>query len=259
MTEPLALPVHIAFAGDWHGNTLYARAAVRYAAEQGADVILHLGDFGYTFEEDYLNSVSDVLTDHRINLLFVDGNHEDHWWLNRQPLYHGLRPLRHNIWHLPRGFRWEWNDVRFLALGGAHSVDRQSRRDGVSWWESETINSARAELTSREGPTDVMLSHDCPAGVDVPGLNDSQWPPEEIRAAEDHRQLLRSVVDVVQPAWLWHGHYHTRYTAELPLNSRVCRVEGMGLDGGPYADNVSVVTLASLAQRIKGTKKGNRG
>jgi len=50
VTEPLATPARIGFAGDWHMNAAWAVAAIRHAAERRADVIVHVGDFGYTFD-----------------------------------------------------------------------------------------------------------------------------------------------------------------------------------------------------------------
>ena len=66
----------------------------------------------------------------------------------------------------------------------------------------------------------MMLTHDAPTGVDVPGLPPaSTWEPEEIDRADRHRRLLREVVDAVQPERLVHGHFHSRYDAELRLGS----------------------------------------
>jgi predicted phosphodiesterase len=243
---PLATPTRIAFAGDWHANTHYATAAIDWAAVHGAQVILHTGDFGYGLSGLFLARLPNALLARHMRLLFVDGNHEHHDALNRMPLDdHGLRPVAPLIWHLPRGYRWTWAGVRFLALGGAHSVDRRHRVPGVSWWPQETLTTTDAATAVAGGRADVMVCHDAPAGVDIPGLNPRMWPEGEVRAANNHRELLATVVSAVQPRWLWHGHYHRRYTAKGPPPVD-CRVEGLDCDGVDLNDNIQVVDLADL-------------
>jgi hypothetical protein len=249
--DPLATPRRIAFAGDWHGNTSWAVGAISYAAAEGADVLIHTGDFGYYFTHRFLDTVERALAEVAMPLLFVDGNHE-----NFPTLYgfkmaeNGLRPLTEHLWHLPRGFRWTWDGIRFLALGGAHSVDRLRRRDGIDWWPDERITLDDVQRALDGGPTDVLISHDCPAGVQIPGLEQSahRWPAREIEHAEGHRELLRIVADYTRPSLIWHGHYHVRYrTWEDNLDYGVVMVNGLDCDGTTPGDNIDIVDLAQLA------------
>src|SRR6478609_1819971 len=116
----------IAFAGDWHANTDWAVRAIEYARGEGAEHILHLGDYGYDFEPGFRNKVELALAQAHIKLWFVDGNHENFTWLYQQPVSeNGLRRISEHVYHLPRGFRWEWAGYKFLAVGGAFSVDRK--------------------------------------------------------------------------------------------------------------------------------------
>lgn len=246
---PLAEPRRIAFAADWHANTSWAVSAVHHAKDQDADVILHLGDFGYRFTAAFRRELTNALNHTGLHLLFVDGNHDDHSWLLRRPVgANGLRQVTDTIWHLPRGFRWTWAGVRFLALGGAHSVDRPWRTPGASWWPEETITPQQASRTIERGPADLLVAHDCPAGVNIPGLSPDQFPPEEIRAADQHRQLLRTVVDAVQPKAIWHGHYHQRYDARPDFGYGPVHVRGLDCDGTTLDRNVQVVDIADLPQ-----------
>jgi hypothetical protein len=104
--DPLATPARVAFAGDWHANTRWSIAAIAYAADHGADVIVHLGDFGYEFRSAFVSGLDRALTRAGLRLLFVDGNHENFPTLLRYPVSgNGLRQLSGRIWHLPRGYR----------------------------------------------------------------------------------------------------------------------------------------------------------
>lgn len=257
-------PEYIGLAGDWHGNGRYGRRALEYAIDRQANVVLHMGDFGIMGADltiqRYLESLSVVLDAHEIDLYFLDGNHEDHPQLAEYPYAEdGTQVLAKRIFHLPRGFRWQWGDVKFLALGGAHSVDRQSRTPGYSWWPEETVTAEQASKVMQDGEADVMLTHDAPAGWTIPGLGDDRyWPEAEIRTANLHRDLLALVAQTVKPRHLFHGHYHSRYTMDgAPVSSSfdlprpplhvIQHVEGLAEDGVMLHNNVLVKRLSELA------------
>lgn len=247
--EPLAQPLRIAVAGDWHANAGWAERTITCAKDRCADVIVHLGDFGYEFTPGFLRRVSTALAHAQLSLLFVDGNHESFDRLNRYPIRaSGLREIAQGIYHLPRGFRWTWGGVRFLALGGAHSVDRPYRVPGVSWWPQELITPEQAADAIAGGPTDVLVAHDCPAGVDIPGLEDTAhlFPPLEILRADEHRQTLRTVVNAVRPREIWHGHYHRHYQTTTDLGYGAVRVTGLDCDETHLGRNVQIIALDDL-------------
>jgi len=248
--DPLADPTRIAVAGDWHENGPWARKAIAHAAEQGADVIVHVGDYGYEYSAKFMKAVETALAAAGIALLFVDGNHENHPTLNRYAIgTNGLRQLTPHVWHMPRGFRWTWAGVRFLALGGAHSVDRPWREPGISWWKEEWITEAQAQHAIDGGPADVLVSHDCPAGVHIPDLDRTAhlFPPLEIMRADEHRRILRRVTDAVQPSTIWHGHYHRAYETIADLGYGPVQVTGLDCDETSLACNVRVVDMTDLA------------
>ncbi|WP_084229400.1 metallophosphoesterase family protein [Mycobacterium sherrisii] len=245
----LVPPSRIAIAGDWHADTAYGVAAIEHAAKRHATVLLHLGDFGYDFTDRYLDSLDDALDRWGIVLAFVDGNHENFDRLFRWPVdADGLRHLRNRIVHLPRGFRWQWAQTRCLALGGAYSIDRFLRQLGRSWWAQESLTAQQARDAAAGGPADVMFCHDCPAGITVPGAARDRFgfPAQELRRSELYRVRLRSVVDAVRPARLWHGHFHHRYQSILYGEGYRTVVDGLGKNGGPIDNNMVVVNLAEL-------------
>lgn len=249
VVDPLREPVRIAFAGDWHMNTTWATYAIRRARQLGAEVVVHCGDFGWTFPADYLAAIDEALGD--MPLLFVDGNHENFDVLYRVPVGEdGLRRLSRNVFHLPRGFRWEWGGVRFMALGGAYSVDRPWRKSGESWWVEEMVTPEQVMAAAAGGPVDVLVSHDCPAGVVIPGIDDRQgpapWPEVELLRAHEHRLVLREVVDAVRPRLLVHGHYHVAYDSRAQLGFGPMAVIGLDCDGTTIEGNLRDLTLGEL-------------
>lgn len=243
--NPLASPGpdRIMAAGDWHGNAHRACAVIGYAGLRGIPVVLHLGDFGYwtpgPWTERYLDALEEACVSHHVELIVVDGNHECFTALYELAIDPdtGMRPLRPHIHHLPRGLRWTWHGSTWMALGGAHSVDRLDRKEGTSWWPEEHLTDAEIEHAISGGPVDVIAAHDAPDRVDIPGLHPTRFPAQEIATSEWHRERVGRVVDATGPAVLLHGHYHVRYTAFRDNTAII----GLADDSALLRDNVLVI------------------
>lgn len=232
-------PEIIAFAGDWHANTAWAVRAVFRARDLGAQVIIHTGDFGYDYLSMFISVLEEALAKAGILILFVRGNHDDPEFLDNLPDNdEGFKPVSDHIWYIPQGKAWTWDGIKFLGLGGAHSIDRKIRveRDltygTTSWWPGETISTLDAFRAVHQGQADVMITHDCPAGVSIPGLGGpDRWDVADLARSHRHRERLREVVEKVEPSLLVHGHYHARYTAYLNLPGKIgTRVVGLDCD-----------------------------
>jgi hypothetical protein len=246
----LCTPRRVAIAGDWHADTEYAVTAIGHAAKRNATVLLHLGDFGYNFTDTYLDALHRALADAGMVLGFVDGNHENFDALFARPVAaDGLRYLRERVVHLPRGFRWQWGDIGCLAVGGAYSIDRFLRTPHRSWWPQETITAEQAREIAAAGGADAMFCHDCPAGIEVPGAAFDRYgcPAEELARSAAHQAVLRSIVDAVRPARLWHGHFHHRYQALLDGGGGYRTiVDGLGKNGDQLDNNMVVLNVADV-------------
>lgn len=248
----------VAFAGDWHGNGYWAVNALSHARDEGADIVLHLGDFGYSFHDYYLDQIQGACRRMGLELWFIDGNHEDFPKLySKWPIGEdGRRQLRPRLFHLPRGYRWEWEGYRFLAVGGAYSIDRKYRQLGTSWWDEEVITDDDIAAAITGGEVDVMVTHDCPTGVTIPGLEKTahMWSRQALDESYLHRQKLAEITNVVKPKLLLHGHYHRRYDALARFPDRTpMAVHGLDCDGTNLRDNVLVLeflpTHESMSER----------
>lgn len=244
---PSERPSRIALAGDWHGDVDHAMRAVNWAWDRGAEGLLHLGDFGIwagLWGESYLKVLDGHLDRLGMWLGFVDGNHENFDLLESFPVHDdGVRPVTSRITHLPRGFRWTWGEFTWLALGGAVSMDAHRRRPYVDWWPQEAITASQALEAVQGGPVHYMLTHDAPAGVEVPGLLDI-WPADAVRAANQHREQLAVVVADVLPYVLFHGHMHVRYSQIVEFAPAMpTKVIGLSDNQGPFGENLLVLDL----------------
>lgn len=246
-------PDVVMLAGDWHGATRYAKQAIELAHRNGVKLIIQLGDFGVWPGETgnlFLKALRLDLEKYDIDLWVVPGNHEDYNQIEAIPVdpETGLQKLRNRIYLLPRGARWNWNGHDWMALGGATSLDRKHRKPHLSWWTQESITQGQAQSAIDGGHADVMVTHDAPAGIHIPGLlPDSMWDAQELHTAKQHQALLASVVHAVKPKKLFHGHFHIRYATDLFYDDQTtCRVTGLADNGDALFRNVFFIDTHTL-------------
>lgn len=230
----------ILFAGDFHGDMNHAGYIVQIAKNNGCEKIVVVGDFGYWPHTDpvYVQQLSRTLRKRGIILCFIDGNHEA-FWLQPNPkkpnrvgltqlngkhrTEEGFVALSDRVFYIPRGTRWKWGGTVFLGLGGAPSVDKQMRlhweQQGstsskptgqfTQWWPQEliTVEDVKRALASDDhdlNKVDVMVAHDTPTGTIDFATDKKGWEFDQ------NRRYLKTVVDIVRPNLLIHGHYHIR-------------------------------------------------
>lgn len=251
-----AEPRRILVAGDWHGNEDWALSVIRRVpsllAHEPRRLILHLGDFGIWPDragQHYLARVAAQLAEVDAELWFIDGNHEDFPQLAR--LARGDRTpdgrvvVRPGLFHLPRGYRWTWHGLRWLGCGGAVSLDRAQRTEGVDWWPDEEITDAQEAAVIAGGHADVLVSHDCPSGVaHTFGRPPPEWDPADLARNDAHRRRLQRIVDAVQPSRIMHGHLHRAYQRSCDFGYGPVQVTG--LDADNRLRNFAVLDIADM-------------
>jgi Icc-related predicted phosphoesterase len=243
--ERVKEPKRVLLAGDVHGDMQHLMMLIRVAKEKDCQAIFQVGDFGFwlhrTDDTRTLLKVSKALEKEKIDLFFTEGNHDsyDHLWGFEHPLTDGWPTIGKRIYFVPRGTRWVWGGKKFLAVGGAVSMDKdiRLRREAKSgkphtmWWPQEALTDEQVEDILPGGEADIVLSHDVPLGSSIDGSSaiGSKTDPE----TADNRRRLRRIVDHVAPELLVHGHYHHRYSGIYPSYTlgRAVKVEGLGMNG----------------------------
>lgn len=243
-------PERVLLVGDLHGNTAASLAAIDHAARLGADVILQLGDLGFWPRSEkgrsFLAKVEKRLALRKLQMWWIDGNHEDFARLVvRSFTLEGLQEISEHLWHVQRGFRWQWGATEWLAAGGASSVDRFGRAEGVDWFAEEELTDELVEAIIADGPADVLVAHDAPFGVpllrqvlwqDLPAwrrADKSFWPVDRMILSDEHMRRVRQIVDGVGARVVFHGHHHRRYTDTISTANGDVHIEGLGTDGMP--------------------------
>lgn len=261
-------PSRVLAAGDFHGAYNHINRIVLTAKNAGIDTILQVGDFGYWVhnakDNRALKSLSRTLVRDGIIIVFVDGNHENfEALLQDRPVVPGtaFRIVAPNILYAPRGARWEWAGVRFLALGGAASADIDHRRAAEAkrrkseqrtrwfWWHEETITDADVDLAIAGGPVDVLVAHDAPSSSNLkPHVAFVRDGYKEDPATWENRGRVQRVVEHTRPRLVLHGHYHTRYDGECGGFDFSARVKGLGANiSKDFADSYIILDLNDIA------------
>lgn len=213
--------MRLLLAGDFHCDLNHAGYISQIAKNQDISRIVQVGDFGYWphTSPEYVPRMDETLAKRGQTLVWIPGNHENYDALyaledvtERTP--EGFWKVAENIFYAPRGLRWTWDDTTFLALGGAHSIDKMMRlgleqrsgRPRTQWWPQELLTDEDvARAISGDGRVDVVISHDMPVGCDDV-FTLYKTDPED----HDNRRRVKRVVDHVRPKTLVHGHYHIK-------------------------------------------------
>ena len=162
------------FTGDLHGTVENIAAFAKKAHPGMEDVIVLLGDVGANYYggrrdklmKRYLNDVGTVFLcihgNHEMRPTSVPGYVETEWRGGKV----WVQPEYPNLLFAKDGEIYTMNGLRYLAIGGAYSVDRYYRLSkGWGWWADEQPSDeikAYVERQIREKDIDIVLSHTCP-------------------------------------------------------------------------------------------------
>ncbi|MGW9157460.1 metallophosphoesterase [Microbacterium sp. NPDC055665] len=247
-TDRIVLPdARVAVCGDWHGNAGWARMIGRALPRLAPDVttILHLGDFWMNGDD-----VDDAFADTGVERILVTlGNHEPYGKLVPLLDKHPGAAVRVSrlTWILPRPARLSIGDRSVLSLGGASSVDRESRTEGVTWWPEEAVSDESVKAAEAGGPADLMLTHESPAGTPVRAVreilrsNPHWFTKAALEASAASRARVGQVWDAVRPELLAHGHMHV---AAGGMTEDGRRVASLGREG--HEGNLTILDMRTL-------------
>lgn len=214
--------------GDVHGDLSFTSKMNAMAKANDIETILQVGDFGiwdhYADGVDFLDALNDEAERFGVQWFFVPGNHENYdrleWYeANAEKTLSGFTKIRDNIFYTGKVNKWVWDGVVFKAVGGAHSIDKAWRTPLKSWWPQETLNDNEFAESEALGPTDVLLTHDCPT-----------YAPFKHRLKNDpeshiHRQKIDEVVKHSQATVHFHGHMHDWYDYASPWGGKIYGLE----------------------------------
>lgn len=142
------------------------------------DVLIIAGDFGFIWADEGMDPAEEYwmewFHEREWTTCFVDGNHENHDRLDALPIvdkFNGkVGRVNDSVFHLRRGEIYRISGKDVLTIGGAISIDKHLRTDGISWWEQEEINQEEKQRAlfniKRFGyKVDIVVTHACPTSL----------------------------------------------------------------------------------------------
>lgn len=196
--------------GDCHGD--WSRFSVKNFSEQkemsvvdkDKNIVIVCGDFGIWHNSNEERYWLNWLSNKPFTICFIDGNHENFDRLYSDEFetvdFCGGRAhkIRHNIYHLMRGYIFDFEGKKFFAFGGAssHDIDdgildrmnfindddfentyrswdragKMFRVNHISWWKQEMPNQMEMDfgldtLKKYSNEVDFVITHCCPQQV----------------------------------------------------------------------------------------------
>lgn len=220
--------------GDMHGNLFsWGRTVIPAIRRHRPDVIVQVGDFGFGWDENYLEALDCILDDASApDVVWLDGNHEGFDALEEIGAFGAESATRtsERTWYLPRGYTWEWQGRHCMSMGGAYSVDKPYRTPHVDWWPQEEITDADVQRAQDAGHVDVLFAHDAFAGYKVPGPH-AAWKQagEFDRLSLPNRLRTLDVAGSAKPSLYIHGHYHYCYELDARAHGHEMHVIGLNM------------------------------
>ncbi|MDE0211285.1 MAG: metallophosphoesterase [Boseongicola sp.] len=190
----------LVLVGDIHGKFPSFHAFARRTLGREVAVV-QVGDFGHGFlDHATAAGAGDFFRENVGTCGFIRGNHDDPEVCRMMP---GWIPDGH---HDP-----VWN---IMFVGGAHSVDRHLRIQGLDWWEDEECSIAELnKIVDRYDAVKprIMVTHDAPSAA-----IEAVFPHVRLfRPLSRTTQAFDAMIEAHRPdAWIF-GHWHRSASAVL--------------------------------------------
>jgi len=171
----------ILFSGDFHANVRGELSIItkesllyKYGCEKYSQIQYHiiLGDGGFMWQYNHKTDIKNykVLACRPFPVLCVIGNHEPILGmksLSETDIGIGETVYQINdvpfVAYLKRGKVYTIDGIKFLVLGGALSVDKDSREPNKTWWKLEYWTEQEKhnvfKLLENNGKFDCVVSH----------------------------------------------------------------------------------------------------
>lgn len=201
----------IIVVGDLHGDWGRLNQLIN---QKTPSTILQCGDFGWWPKLSIGKPVlygqqkpwnAKGIKPGQTTIYWCDGNHEDHWdLLNRVPTNINTSVwLYDRVYYMPRGTILALPDGRtVLFIGGADSIDKDSRMMGVDWFREELITQRNViDCLNHKLKIDIVISHTCPIEFDVESNTIGKYD-------DPCRRALSAILEHLKPDLWYFGHWH---------------------------------------------------
>jgi UDP-2,3-diacylglucosamine pyrophosphatase LpxH len=204
------------FLGDNHGAWNSTLFDIDKNNIENAHII-SVGDLGVGFEQskehrdELYNRLNSFFRNKNINFYGIRGNHDDPAFFkdsNRMQLSNFELIEDYSI--------FQYGEKKIKLIGGAISIDRTGRQEGVSYWKEEGVIFNQEKLQT----VDILVTHTAPSWCFPQQFNEMVygWAREDtclIRDLTDERAAMDEIFKVCQPSFHVYGHFHSSCTERV--------------------------------------------
>ncbi len=203
------------FLGDHHGEWSYLLDIVD--AKKISDCyLISVGDSGIGFtnkenQEKNNHWLNEEFKERNIVFMAARGNHDD-------PAYfQGANRVSLSNFELIEDYTVaEYNGKKIQFIGGAVSIDRTARKEGVSYWEDEAVKLDRDKCKK----VDILVTHTAPSWCFPQQFNEMVygWALEDaylIGDLSNERAIMDEIFKLCKPYLHLYGHFHSSWTEEI--------------------------------------------
>lgn len=200
--------------GDLHGDYRGLINLINIVPE--GSLIICVGDFGIGFPQtkdlSYYEILNNRLAYKNVMVYTIRGNHDNPSWfaggINRKPI--GLSHIK----LIPDYTYKNINGEIFAFVGGAISIDRNRRVNGISYWEDEAVWLEPLNFQK----ADVLICHTAPSYL-PPVDSDERlikaifnfnggYDQKLFDDLKEERKKMDEIVRGINPDNIYYGHFH---------------------------------------------------
>lgn len=216
MTKKLDGDKQILFLGDIHGNWNELFYTIKNKNIENCNLI-SVGDLGigFKYKKEYEYILSENLDkefkEKNINFYGIRGNHDNPYFFS------GEGRINLNNFELIEDYTvMTYGEKSIQFIGGAVSIDRTGRREGVSYWENEGVVFNKDACQK----VDILVTHTAPSFCAPQKFNEMVygWAREDAYLLEDltdERAVMDEIFKICSPKYHFYGHFHSSWAEKI--------------------------------------------
>ena len=210
--------------GDLHGESSLIN---KYINKHSPEVLILTGDCGFYWNHRKYNDIGKVtaqfstdsldrLKPRDTKIFWLRGNHDEVAYLDSHFGRNVKDPveIKHNVFYCPIGSMLNINGKECMFVGGAASIDADSRIEGIDWWEDEVVTGDDFKyISDTTEKIDVVFSHTVPTEFVAlePRISMGNY---FIKFNDPSRVYLSNVMHKYNPSYWFAGHWHKYKTGK---------------------------------------------
>jgi len=203
------------FVGDHHGDWDRLFTVINNTKIENC-YLISVGDSGIGFKpkKAQLEEITRLNNKFKkLNIVFmaIRGNHDDPFYFT------GDNKIDLSNFKLIEDYTvMEHNGKSIQFIGGATSIDRSMRKEGVSYWKDEGLQFNKDKLQK----VDTLVTHITTSWCFPRGFNQMvyDWAKDDGYLLEEltlEREVMGEIFKVCQPSLHLYGHFHDSWNEEI--------------------------------------------